>query len=63
MRSMEIDRYRTAHFHVTVRWKLGGEARDPTPEDVHAVLAEELTRRLGLEELLDLEVTRIPASA
>jgi hypothetical protein len=59
---MEIDQYRSAHFHVTVRWKLGGEARDPAPEDVHAVLAEGLNARLGLHEVLELDVTKIPVS-
>jgi hypothetical protein len=59
---MEIDEIRSAHFHVTVRWKLGSEARDPTPEDLHAVLAEALNERLGLHEVLELDVTRVPVS-
>jgi hypothetical protein len=58
---MELDDYRTAHFHVTARWRLGGEARDPTPEDVHAVLAEGLAERLGLREVIELDVTKVPA--
>jgi hypothetical protein len=61
--AMDIDEYRTAYFHVTMRRKLGGAARDPTPADVEAVLAEGLNGRLGIDRLMDLEVTKVPAPA
>jgi hypothetical protein len=57
---MDIDEVRMEHFHVTVRWRLGGEARDPSPEDVHAILAEGLRDRLGIRHLMELSVTRVP---
>jgi hypothetical protein len=45
-----------------MRWKLGGEARDPTPADVEAAIAEGLNERLG-DPLMDLEVMKAPAPA
>ena len=59
---MEIDRYRKRPLPRHGALEAGQRARDPTPEDVHAVLAERLNERLGLHEVLELDVTRVPVS-